>query len=67
MFSMETISFRGTITNDYLKVVWDRLHVDFKNGEAKQEAWNEICPNFVPFYNELDEDEQLAISKYQTI
>ncbi|XP_065371809.1 uncharacterized protein LOC135963762 [Calliphora vicina] len=42
-------------------VIWNRLHEDFKKREAIDNAWDKIGAVFVPFYDELDEDERQSI------
>ncbi|XP_046805790.1 uncharacterized protein LOC111690202 isoform X2 [Lucilia cuprina] len=44
-------------------VIWDRLHQDYKSGDAKSVSWHAIGRVFVPFYDDIDEDEQRSITQ----
>ncbi|KNC28134.1 hypothetical protein FF38_04351 [Lucilia cuprina] len=44
-------------------VIWDRLHQDYKSGDAKSVSWHAIGRVFVPFYDDIDEDEQRNITQ----
>ncbi|KAM7364006.1 uncharacterized protein ACRADG_000700 [Cochliomyia hominivorax] len=42
-------------------VIWNRMHIDSKNAAILEKGWKDFSTKLVPFFKELDDDEQTVI------